>query len=187
MQHFINETEFNALQPKLLAGTAQLSVPRVVARDFYLRVPNASIRATAGQSALGAKIVIWVGTTGAILVMLLCAAVIIWHFAWSATLIVPLTGIFWTLVAGLTGDQGTFMFGTLALLAAGALASLLPTGFAEPLLLLAFSLWIHRGVYLFAQLRLIKLVSSSFAAFDMFIEHLEVTLHGADQGDSRPS
>jgi hypothetical protein len=187
MQHFINEAEFEALQPQLKAGTARISVPRAVARDFYLRVPNHSIRATAGQSELGTKFLVWVGIISAILLMLLCAAVIIWHFGWTAAFIVPLTGIFWTIVAGLTGDKGSFIRGTLALIPAGLLASLLPLNFAEPLVLLSCSLWIHRAVYLFAEWRLLKLVSSSFAAFDMLIEHLEITLSNKEQSTKEQS
>ena len=78
---------------------------------------------------------------------------------WAATVMVPLLGIFWTIIAGLTGDQGSFLQGTLAMIAGAVLAAILPTEYAIPLALIIVSLWVQRNIFFIAEYFLLHLIS----------------------------
>ena len=174
MQNFINEQEYIDLLPRLQARQAHLVVPRQVARNFFLRNSNQAIKQATGQSALVSKLIIWIGVITAPLLFLIAAIYFIMDSGWAATVMVPLLGIFWTIIAGLTGDQGSFLQGTLAMIAGAVLAAILPTEYAIPLALIIVSLWVQRNIFFIAEYFLLHLISQSFAAFDMLIEHIEI-------------
>ena len=174
MQNFINEQEYIDLLPRLQARQAHLVVPRQVARNFFLRTSNHAIKQATGQSALVSKLIIWIGVITAPLLFLIAAIYYIMDSGWAATVMVPLLGIFWTIIAGLTGDQGSFLQGTLAMIAGAVLAAILPTEYAIPLALIIVSLWVQRNIFFIAEYFLLHLISQSFAAFDMLIEHIEI-------------
>ncbi|MEJ6593526.1 MAG: hypothetical protein QNL99_16225 [SAR86 cluster bacterium] len=174
MQNFINEQEYIDLLPRLQARQAHLVVPRQVARNFFLRTSNHAIKQATGQSALVSKLIIWIGVITAPLLFLIAAIYFIMDSGWAATVMVPLLGIFWTIIAGLTGDQGSFLQGTLAMIAGAVLAAILPTEYAIPLALIIVSLWVQRNIFFIAEYFLLHLISQSFAAFDMLIEHIEI-------------
>ena len=174
MQHFISEQEYISLLPRLQAGQAQLVVPRQVARNFFLRTSNHAIKQATGQSALISKLIIWIGVITAPLLFLIAAIYFIIDSGWAATIMVPLLGIFWTIIAGLTGDKGSFLKGTLASIAGAILAAVLPAEYATPLVLIVVSLWVQRNIFFIAEYFLLRMISQSFAAFDMLIEHIEI-------------
>ena len=174
MQNFINEQEYIDLLPRLQARQAHLVVPRQVARNFFLRTSNHAIKQATGQSALVSKLIIWIGVITAPLLFLIAAIYYIMDSGWAATVMVPLLGIFWTIIAGLTGDQGSFLQGTLAMIAGAVLAAILPTEYAIPLALIIVSLWVQRNIFFIAEYFLLHLIGQSFAAFDMLIEHIEI-------------
>ena len=174
MQNFINEQEYIDLLSRLQAGQAHLVVPRQVARDFFLRTSNHAIKHATGQSALISKSIIWIGVITAPLLFLIAAIYFIIDSGWAATIMVPLLGIFWTIIAGLTGDKGSFLQGTLAIIAGAILAAVLPAEYAIPLALIIVSLWVQRNIFFNAEYFLLRMISQSFAAFDMLIEHIEI-------------
>ncbi|MCB1647164.1 MAG: hypothetical protein KDI36_17010 [Pseudomonadales bacterium] len=174
MSEFLTETEFLELQPELQAGKARLCIPRSISRDFFIRVSNSSVENTTGHSLRLKKFVIWTGVAIPPLMFIACAAHVINEFAWTATLLIPLLGIFWTIVTGLTGDRGNFLAGTVAMLLAVGIASLLPQAYAVILLLISLSLWLHRCVFFLAQHWLVQLLAQSYPAFDMLVEHIEI-------------
>jgi len=174
MQDFLDEQAYRALQSRLQTGEVGLLIPRQVARSFFLRTPNAAIRQATGRSALRTKLLIWIGVITAPLLFVLAAAHFIQNTGWAAAILVPLLGIFWTILAGLTGDKGTFLQGTLAMILGLVATALMPTEYGVPIGLISLSLWIHRNVYFVAEFFLLGIVSQSFPAFDMLIEHIEI-------------
>lgn len=174
MKKYLTEQEFETVRQHLASGEASLVVPRRVSRQFFTRVPVESIRATTGRFMLLQKIAIWAGVLAAPLLLVICIGAVIFYFDWFATLAVPIVGMFWTVIAGLTGDKGEVWYGVAGLAAGLLFAWLLEPAYAIPLALFSLSLFIHRITYEVAQIWLTGLVSSSFGAYDMLVEHIEL-------------
>jgi hypothetical protein len=174
MNRYLNEEEFEGLRRRIEAGKASVSIPRGISRQFFTRVDNASIRSTTGRSLIAQKLVIWTGITVSAALLVVCCAAVIFYFGWFASLGVPLVGMFWTVIAGLTGDQGTWLHGAIGLVVGLCLAAILEIGYGVPLALFVVSLWLHRSNYGLAQRWLTQLISTSYGAFDMLVEHIEI-------------
>ena len=123
---------------------------------------------------MGQKLVIWAGIVVSAALLVVCCAEVIFYFGWFAAFGVPLVGMFWTVIAGLTGDQGTWLHGAIGLVVGLALAAILESAYGIPLALFVISLWLHRTNYGLAQRWLTQLISSSYGAFDMLVEHIEI-------------
>lgn len=186
MKRYLTESEHEELRRSLERGDATLSVPRSVARQFFLRVDNASIVETTGESMVLQKSLIWLGIIGHATLFIASLVSIGYYFGWMATVGIPLVGIFWTILAGLTGDKGSMLHGSIGLAAAVLLAVLIPIGYAVPLILFATSLWLHRSCYMLAQYWVTSLVVRSFPAYDMLVEHIDVEDTGPNVQTVRP-
>lgn len=187
MTKYLTEEQFEGVQMRLDARRASLNVPRRVSRQFFTRVPNASIRAVAGRSLAWQKAVIRAGAIATFALLAGCLASVIHYFGWFAAVGAPMVGIFWTIIAGLTGDKGSWWYGAAGLIAGLTLAVFLDRAYAVPLVLFSLSIWIHRGTYHLAQIWLIGLVSSSFAAFNMLVEHIDLEDAELAQEQSEPA
>lgn len=174
MKKYLTEEEFETVSQHLASGEASIVVPRRVARQFFTRVPIESIRATTGRFMFPQKIAIWVGVLASPALLVVCIGAVIYYFDWFAALAVPIVGMFWTVIAGLTGDKGDIWYGIAGLVAGLLLAWLLEPAYGIPLALFTVSLFIHRITYQVAELWLTGLVSSSFGAYDMLVEHIEL-------------
>jgi hypothetical protein len=174
MKKYLTEQEFDEVQSRIRRGQASVTIPARVARQFFTHISNASIRDTTLSSALLQKSLIWSGVAGAPILLLVCCLLIVGSAGWWAAIILPLTGIFWTIIAGLTNENGKWHSITVILLASIACLFFLPPGFSLPLFLFVFSLWIHRMTYILAQKLLTGLVNNFYPAYDMLTEHIEL-------------
>ncbi len=172
MKKFLSEEEFNELRPQLLANHVKLHVSKSISRQFFMRVSNASIIETTGESMKLQKVVVWSGFVFSLLLALTSLVFIILEFGWGAALAAPLVGIMWTILAGFTSDLGTWIHSVVALALALALAWALPMPYAVPLVMLTISIVVLRSVNEAAQYWTIMLVSRSFPAYDMMVEHI---------------
>lgn len=174
MNKHLTEKEFNAVQIRISNGEASVTIPRRVARQFFTHISDASIKTTTMSSALWQKCLTWTGVVSAPILLAACCLSIISSSGWWAAVTVPLTGIFWTVLAGLTNENGEWPSITIALVAAIACFYFLPQIFSIPLFLFVVSLWVHRMTYILAQRFLITLVNNFYPAYDMLSEHIEL-------------
>jgi hypothetical protein len=177
MATYIEEHEFESLQQQVANGTVTLTVPREVARQFFTRVSNASIRVTTGQSLLFHQFIVWGLIAGSGMMLIACLAAVIYYFGWGATIAAPLTGIFWTVIVGLTGCRGTWVHGVIGLIVGLGLAAVIPIEFGVPVALFTVSVCLHRMSFFLAEIWVTRLVKESWHAYDMLVEHIAVT-HG---------
>lgn len=174
MRRYLTREQFDGMQARLDSGRASLTVSRRVSRQFFTRVSNASIRATTGRSVLWQKCAIWAGLIASLALLVWCMAAVIYYFGWFAAVAVPIVGIFWTVIAGLTGDKGSCWYSNAGLVVGLGLALMMVPAYAIPLALFTLSLWIHRTTYWIAQIWLTALVTTSFGAYDMLVEHIDL-------------
>lgn len=174
MSKYLTEEEFKAIQVHLKEGDASLTIPRSIARRFFMRVSNASIKSNTGNSALLQKTLVWTTQGCALLCLLICGGIMIDSFGWWAALAVPVAGAFWAILAGLTNEDGEWLSITILLAASIASYSFMAPTYSLPLIFFVFSLWLHRMNYRLAQKLLITIVEDSYAAYDMLAENVEI-------------
>ncbi len=175
MSEYISETEFEALQLDRRNGKVEVSMPREVARQFFLRITVAEVKATTGRSILFPKLLVWLFTIASPLLFLACVvSFVMSHSAWEASLIVPIAGICWTVIYGLTSNQGGWLVGTVPLLiSASPLVN--PTfNPADPFFLFVLSIWLQRASYLLSEHWLMSIVMGHYGAFEMMETHLQI-------------
>lgn len=177
MKKFLTEDEFKALQPRLETGSARILVSKSIARQFFLRVANDSIIETAGESMRTKKAVIWLMLAIGINLMLATLILITIQSGWGAALAVPLVGIFWTVIAGFTSHLGNWIHSVIGLILGIGLALMLPAGYAVPLAMLTLSLVSLRAANEIAQYWVTALLSRSYPAYDMMVEHIALEVH----------
>ncbi|MEX0942608.1 MAG: hypothetical protein WD002_08690 [Pseudomonadales bacterium] len=178
-KQYLNETQFQEIQPKFISGQAQIKVDRNVARQVFTHVPNKSIVETTGRSMLGKKVIILTGLILPVILFLACLILIVYYFGWYSTIVVPLTGIFWTIIVGLTADKGTWIHSTAGIAVGLGIAVLVPINFGIPIALFSVSLWLQRMTYLLAEIWVTELVTQSYGAYDMLAEHLSLSIDDA--------
>lgn len=174
MKKYLTEEQFNEVQARISKGEASITIPRRVARQFFTHTSDTAIKTTTLSSALWQKSLTWTGVVGAPVLLAACCLFMISSSGWWATVAIPLTGIFWTILAGLTSENGEWPSVTIALVASIACFFFLPGSFSLPLFLFVFSLWVHRMTYILAQRLLITLVNNFYPAYDMLSEHIEL-------------
>lgn len=172
MKYYLSENEFVEMRQRLQSGEASLTVAASVARQFFTRVSNASIEETTGRSMMLQKLAVFSGIVVATLLLLAGLGLVIYSFGWGAAILVPLLGIFWTVLAGFTGDRGNWIHTVVGLVVGVGLGLLVDDAYGTPLILLTVSLCIHRSTYQLAQYFVVDLVSTSFPAYDMMVEHI---------------
>ena len=174
MSKYLTEEQFKAIQAHIRAGDASLTISRGIARRFFMRVSNASIKSSTGNSALLQKTLVWTIQACALLCLLICGAIMIDSFGWWAALAVPVAGASWAILAGLTNEDGEWLSITILLAASIASYSFITPTYSLPLIFFVFSLWLHRMTYILAQKLLISIVEDSYAAYDMLAENVEI-------------
>jgi hypothetical protein len=174
MSKYLSEEEFKAIQAHIKVGDASLTISRGIARRFFMRVSNASIKSNTGNSALLQKMLVWTTQGCALLCLLICGGFMIDSFGWWAALAVPVAGASWAIVAGLTNEDGEWLSITILLAASIASYSLITPTYSIPLIFFVFSLWFHRMNYHLAQKLLVAIVEDSYAAYDMLAENVEI-------------
>ena len=177
MTEHMDEAAYAELQSALEAGTAQLGIPRARARHFFTHVSSTEVAETTGKSNLAEKSLVLITLICAIALGVFCCIVIARDFGTTALLAIPLAGIFWTVIAGFTTEMG----GTGATLVAGAcvivMVLLLPSGYQIVAASFTGSLLLYRIAHLLAAWLLLRLIASSYPAFDMLHQHITIDRH----------
>jgi hypothetical protein len=174
MSKYLTEEEFKGVQAHIKVGDASLTISRSIARRFFMRVSNASIRSNTGNSALLQKTLVWLSQACALFCLLTCGGMMIDFFGWWAALAVPVAGASWAILAGLTNEDGEWLSITILLAASMISYSMVASTYSMPLIFFVFSLWLHRMTYILAQKLLIDIVEDSYAAYDMLAENIEI-------------
>jgi hypothetical protein len=174
MSKYLTEEEFKGVQAHIKVGDASLTISRSIARRFFMRVSNASIRSNTGNSALLQKMLVWLTQACALSCLLICGGMMIDSFGWWAALAVPVAGASWAILAGLTNEDGEWLSITILLAASIASYALVTSTYSMPLIFFVLSLWLHRMTYILAQKLLIDIVEDSYAAYDMLAENIEI-------------
>lgn len=175
MSEYMSEAEFESLQQDLSSGKVDVSMPREVARQFFLRITAAEVKATTGRSIVVHKLLVWLFTIASPLIFLACIlSFIMTHSAWEASLIVPIAGICWTVIYGLTSNQGGWLIGTVPLIISAS--PLVNSGLnpADPFFLFVLSIWLQRASYLLSEQWLMSIIMGHYAAFEMMETHLQI-------------
>ncbi len=175
MAKHLSEQEFEELVTHVADGTSSLSVTRALARQFFTHVGNRNVVDLTGRSVLGRKFVVLGLLLISLLLIVISLGLIIRDFGWAALFAVPLTGIFWTVLAGFTTELGSLLSSTVILIAVLAISYFLPMSYMLPVVLFAVSLFLYRLAHMLAQYFLLQLVVSSYDAYDMLSEHITVT------------
>lgn len=174
MKKYLEADEYESLRSRIAAGKASMRVSKSVARQFFMRVTNESVKAETGESIPLKKLVIWSGVVAPVVLLFSALWQIVIDFGWAAAIAVPLVGIFWTVIAGFTAEKGGWIESIVALVLGLGIAWLLPSDYGLALALLTISLIIHRISHGLAQHWVERLVGRSFAAYDMLVEHITI-------------
>jgi hypothetical protein len=177
---YLTEDEYAALQMRIEAGDSTIAVPRGVARQFFTHVSNSSIKSITDTSMFWQKSTIWAGILFSILTLLAAAVLIINSFGNWAAVAVPLTGIFWVVLAGLTYNEGSWTSTTVILITSISAIFFMAQIYSLPAFFFILSVWSYRITYLLAESLLARLLKRSYAAFDMLVEHIEIQEPGSD-------
>lgn len=175
MAALLSESEFADLRGKIADGRASVTATRSLARQFFTHVGNRNVVDVTGQSVLGRKLIVLSLLFVSLLLILGCLGLIIREFGWVALFAVPLTGTFWTVLAGFTTELGSWLSSTLLLITVLVVSYFLPVVYILPVVLFTLSLYLYRIGHILAQSFLLQLVTSSYDAYDMLAEHLTVT------------
>lgn len=174
MAQCIPEDQYKVLQQQIATGEARLTVSRTMARQFFTHVGNQNVADLTGQSIMMKKIVVIFLLLTSILLVFLCMAMMIDRYGWAAMFVIPLVGIFWTILAGLTTELGSTISSTLSLITVLTIAYFLPTTYQWPIVIFAGSVYLFRMAHIFAQYSLSRLILRSYDAYDMLCEHVEI-------------
>ena len=175
MNKYLNPEEHQQLKSDLLSDRCQLVIPGSVCREFFTRVPNNEIVQVTRRSLMLPKLLVWLGVIAAPLVLIALFGFTIMTAGWLAALMIPLMGIFWTIIAAFMNPDGEWLSITLAILVVGLMLPFMDFTLGYSLFMFIFSLWIHRLTYIFARLFLTDLVMQSYPAYDMLVEHIRIT------------
>jgi len=187
MKPYLTREQFDELRPRIEEGGVRMRVSKSIARQFFLRVENTSVRETTGESLQLEKALIWLILVTSIVLMLAALYFIVVDFGWGAAVAVPLVGIFWTVVAGFTSERGDWRHGAIGLALALGLAWIVPAAYGIPLALIAISLVLLRSAYDLAQHWVEDLVGRSFPAYDMLVDHVDVEGEQFESSDVAPT
>lgn len=172
MSEYKSESEFDDLRKAFKARQVDISLPRQVARQFFLRIQNQEVKQTTGKSIGWKKaLILLMNIASPILFVVSLGLVAMNYGVWEASLIVPIAGICWTVIYGLTSDQGGWLIGTIPLVIS-AIPVVESGQIADPFFLFVLSIWLQRTSYLVAAYWLLDIVMSSYNAFEMMEEHL---------------
>ena len=175
MTEFVTETEFERLQDDHRKGRVDVYMPREVARQFFLRITAAEVKQTTGRSILAQKFLVWFASIASPLVFVASMVFFVLdHSAWEASLILPIAGICWTVIYGLTSAQGGWWVGTVPLAITAIPIFTGGAGVTDPIFLFVLSIWLQRASYLLSTGWLMSIIMSNFEAFEMMEEHLQL-------------
>ncbi len=176
MNKRLSETEFAILGAEVASGAARMSISRSMARQFFTRVRSSEARELRGIAIVRQKFIIYALLILSIALIFACLGLVMVNFGWGASVIaIPLTGIFWTVLAGFTTETGSWLSSSLIYVAALGASFWVGGDYLLPLSLFASSLYLFRIAHILAEQLLVRLIMGSFAAYEMLAEHIVVT------------
>ncbi len=175
MTDFVTEPEFTEIVARHRSGEARVTLPRQVAKQFFLRIDNPSVKATTGDSIFFKKFVVWLFNVASPVTFVIAMSLIFKAYGpWEASFILPAAGICWIIIYGLTSEHGGWLIGTVPLILTLPLLSATGMDSGLPVFLFVLSIWLQRSSYLLAGRWLTEIVTSSYAAFEMMEEHITI-------------
>ena len=179
MADYLTEDEYKVLQSDLRAGNARLFVTRSLSRQFFINVANRNVRDLTGVSLIGEKFLVLSLLVAAIGLITTCLVLLITEFGWAAMFAVPLTGIFWTIIVGFTTEAGSMLLSSILLVLCMVLSYFFSGDYGWLFTSFIVSVYCYRIAHLLAQNFLITLVASSYDAYEMLSEQIEVAQDAA--------
>ena len=147
---------------------------RLFARQFFVRTSAREITSVSHKPALMRRLVILLGGLLSPILFILSMGILFSELAtWEAGFIIPLAGICWTVIYGLTSDQGGWLIGTVPLTICAIIEVAAQPLFHGALMLFALSLWSQRAIYLVAERWFRELISQSYEAYVMLEDHID--------------
>lgn len=174
MNKYYTREEFQRLQSDIAAGNLRVKIPRSIARQFFFRVDNSSTKATTDESAIIQKLIVWAGVITSPVLFIICAFIIAGDLGWLAAFAIPIVGIFWTVLAGFTSESGYWLDITGALAMTFIIYLVWTDAGTLALFVFTLSLWVHRMTSMIAEYFLVQIVTSSFDAYAMLVDHVTV-------------
>jgi len=175
MAEYLTRDEYKVLQSDLATGGARFSITRSMARQFFLNVTNRNVKDLTGESVLGRKLQVIVLLLAALVLITACLVLMVKEFGWAAVLAVPLTGVFWTIIVGFTTESGSMLLTTALFIPCLFLSYFWQGSYGWILGNFIVSIYCYRVAHILAQNFLVTLISSSYDAYDMLNEQIEVT------------
>lgn len=174
MADLLDAEQYAQLQADVAAGIKHLTVTRSLARQFYFNVSHREVRNLTGRSQIAQKTLVLVLLAISVMLIVTSLGLVFSDFGWAGLFAVPLVGIFWTILAGLTTELGGVIISTVILVIVLGVSLLLPGSYQQPVIAFSLSVFAYRLSHLLAQQFLIRLVTSSYDAYDMLCEQIEV-------------
>ncbi len=174
MAELLSSDEHNALRQEVETGRARIVITRGLARRFYTRVGHRNVRDLTGQSQWHHRSIV-IGLLGISLTLILIGLILLgMHLGFGAVVAIPLTGIFWTILAGFTTEHGDLRLTSLLTIIVLVPCQLLPQTYVWTASLFITSLFIYHTTHIVAQAFLCQLLVESYEAFDMLADHIEI-------------
>ncbi len=179
MAGYLTPEQYQDLLKEIEQGQSSLSVSRNLARQFFFNVGNRNIRDLTGVSMRGRKTTVVALLFLALGLAALCLGLVVREFGWWATIGVPMVGIFWTVLAGFSTEMGGYLSNLLWLVGSALAAYFLPQEFSLTLVTFALSMFTYQMAHLIAETFLLQLIHTSYDAYDMLCEQIELEQHAA--------
>jgi len=174
MADYLTSDEYKVLQSELSTGAAKLFVTRSLARQFFLNVTNRNVKDLTDGSVLKEKVQVVVFLATALTLIIACLLLTAKEFGGTAMFAIPFIGIFWTVIVGFTTEAGSMRLSTLLFVPCLLLAYFLPETYRWLFGSFVASIYCYRIAHIIAQEFLIRLVSSSYDAYEMLEEQIQV-------------
>lgn len=175
MAEYLTKDEYEVLQSDLSKGVARLFVTRSLARQFFINITNRNVRNQTGVSVLDKKIQVLALLITAFILITASLVLSAKEFGWAAAFAIPLIGIFWTVIVGFTTESGSLLLSSMLLIPCLLLSYFLPEAYGWIFGNFVASIYCYRTAHIMAQKFLITLISSSYSAYEMLDEQIEVT------------
>ena len=177
MANFLNQDEFSLLAKDVSEGHATLNVTRSLARQFFMNVGGRNVRDLTGRSVLLQKLTVFGLLLSSVILVLSSLGLLVAKLHWGALIAVPLTGIFWTILAGFTTELGSITSTIAIFVIVVMIAPYTGATYNMSIILFAGSLLSYRLAHMTAQYFLIRLILGSFHAYEMLSDHIVINRH----------
>jgi len=175
MSKFLNETQYQQAMTRHQDGQLEVQIKSLVARRFFTHIGGQEVIETTGTSIKLKKLIVGSAVLAAPLIFLGALALVLEQYGPTTSgIVIPIIGICWTVIYGLTSDHGGWMIGTLPLALSLLFFILVNQALGLLIVLFVLSLWLQRFTYLISSRWLLEIVTQSFPAYTALEEHIEL-------------